>query len=129
MFIETSGGMKGEWDCARVGQILSNLLANAVLHGLKNSAIHVAAIGAEPEVILSVHYEGVNSADAAGTVFDLLPLGEDENQIQKEKVKLDLGLFITKGLVTAHGGKITVTSSKEKGTTFTAQLPRKSSKS
>jgi signal transduction histidine kinase len=48
--------------------------------------------------------------------------------MQREKARLDLGLFITKGIVTAHGGKITVTSSKEEGTTFRAHLPRKNSK-
>jgi signal transduction histidine kinase len=125
ILIETSGDLEGEWDRARVGQVLSNLIGNAVLHGLKTSAIDVAAKGAGQEVILSVHIEGAISPDAVATVFDPLPRGEDENQIQSERARLDLGLFITKGIVTAHGGKITVTSSEEEGTTFTANLPRK----
>jgi signal transduction histidine kinase len=127
--IETSGDLEGEWDRARVGQVLSNLIGNAVLHGLKTSAIAVAAKGAGQEVMLSVHNDGAIPADAMATVFDPLPRGEDENRIQSEKAKLDLGLFITKGIVTAHGGKITVTSSEEEGTAFTVHLPRKNSKS
>lgn len=131
LLIETSGDLEGEWDRARVGQVLSNLIGNAVLHGLKTSAIDVAAKGAAQEVILSVHNEGAIPPDAVATAFDPLPRGEDEdeNQIQSEKAWLDLGLFITKGIVTAHGGKITVTSSEEEGTTFTAHLPRRNSKS
>ncbi len=129
ILIETSGDLEGEWDRARVGQVLSNLIGNAVLHGLKTSTIDVAAKGAGQEVILSVHNEGAISPDAVATVFDPLPRGEHENKIQSEKATLDLGLFVTKGIVTAHGGKITVTSSEGEGTTFTAHLPRKNSKS
>lgn len=128
ILIETSGDLEGEWDRARVGQALSNLIGNAVLHGLNTSAIAVAAKGAGQEVILSVHNEGAIPPAAVATVFDPLPRGEDENQIQSEKARLDLGLFITEAIVTAHGGKITVTSSEEGGTTFEAHLPRKNSK-
>jgi signal transduction histidine kinase len=131
--IETSGDLEGDWDRARVGQVLSNLISNAVLRGLKTSAIDVAAKGAGHEVVLSVHVEGVISRDAIATVFDPLPRGEgadlpreDENPIQSENARLLLGLFIAQGIVTAHGGKVTVTSSQEEGTTFVAHLPRKS---
>jgi signal transduction histidine kinase len=129
ILIQTSGNLKGEWDRARVGQLLSTLIGNAVLHGLKTSSINVAAKGAGEEVILSVHYDGSLLPDVVATVFDPLPRGEDENQIQSEKAKLDLGLFITQGIVTAHGGKITVTSSEEEGTTFTVHLPRNNTES
>jgi signal transduction histidine kinase len=128
ILIETSGDLEGEWDRARVGQVLSNLIGNAVLHGLKTSAIAVAAKGAGQEVILSVHNDGAIPPNAVATVFDPLLRGEDENQIQSEKARLDLGLFVAKGIVTAHGGKITVISSDEEGTTFTAHLPRKNRK-
>jgi signal transduction histidine kinase len=125
--IETSGDLAGEWDRARVGQVLANLIGNAVLHGSENSPIAVAAKGTGREVILSVHNAGAIPPDVVATVFDPLPRGEDENRIQDENARLDLGLFITKGIVTAHGGTITVTSSEEEGTAFTAHLPRKNS--
>jgi hypothetical protein len=133
--IETSGDLEGDWDRARVGQVLSNLISNAVLRGLKTSVIDVAAKGAGHEVVFSVHVEGAISPDAIATVFDPVPRGEgadlpreDENPIQGENARLLLGLFIAQGIVTAHGGKITVTSSKQEGTTFAAHLPRKKSK-
>ncbi|MGD0773108.1 MAG: sensor histidine kinase [Candidatus Solibacter sp.] len=128
ILIETSGNLEGEWDRARVGQVLSNLIGNALLHGSTTSAIAVAAKGAGREVILCVHNEGAIPPDVVATVFDPLPRGEDENRIQSEKARLDLGLFVTNAIVTAHGGKIAVTSSEEEGTAFTAHLPRKSSK-
>ena len=126
ILVETSGDLEGEWDRARLGQLLSNLIGNAVLHGSNTSAITVAAKSADREVILSVHNEGAIPPDVVATVFDPLPRGDDENRIPTEKARLDLGLFITQGIVTAHGGKIAVTSSQEDGTAFTAHLPRKS---
>ena len=129
ILVETSGDLEGEWDRARIGQVLSSLIGNAVLHGLKTSAIAVAAKGCGHEVILSVHNEGAITPDAVAAVFDPLPRGEYENRIETGKARLDLGLFITKAIVTAHGGKIAVTSSEEEGTAFTAHLPRKKGKS
>ena len=129
ILIQTSGGLKGEWDRARVGQLLSSLIGNAIFHGLNTSAIHAAAKGAGEEVTLSVHSDGALLPNVVATVFDPLPRGEEENQIQSEKAKLDLGLFIANGIATAHGGKITVTSSEEAGTTFTLHLPRKNTES
>jgi signal transduction histidine kinase len=94
-----------------------------------------AAKGADHEVVLSVHVEGAISRDAIATVFDTVPRGEgadlpreDENPIQSENARFLLGLFIAQGIVAAHGGKITVTSSKQEGTTFAAHLPRKKGK-
>jgi K+-sensing histidine kinase KdpD len=125
ILIEMSGDLKGEWDRARVGQVLSNLIGNAVQHGQKTSAIDIAANGADQEVILSVHNVGAIPSYSVGTIFDPLPRGEDERQIHSETARLDLGLFITKAIVTSHGGDVTVTSSEEKGTTVTAHFPRR----
>jgi len=50
ILIDTAGNLEGEWDRARVGQALSNLIGNAIVHGLKNSAIDVAAEGTRQEV-------------------------------------------------------------------------------
>ncbi len=124
ILIETSGDLKGEWDRARVEQVLSNLIGHAVLQGLKTSAIVIVASGEDQEVILSVHTGDAISPYSVGTVFDPLPRGEDERQIQGESARLDLGLFITKAIVISHGGNITVTSSEQKGTTVTAHFPR-----
>jgi len=127
ILVETAGNLEGEWDRARIRQMLSNLIENAALHGFRTSAIDVAAKGSAQEITLSVHNEGSISPADASTVFDPLPRGEDETRIQSEKVRLDLGLFVTKGIVTAHGGQITVMSSDEEGTTFTAHFPRRTS--
>ena len=128
ILVETSGDLDGDWDRTRIGQVLSTLIDDAYHRGLKTSAIDVAVKGAGQDVILSVHRDGTIAADAVATFFDPLPRAEDENHIQSDTVKLDLRLFIAKGIATAHGGEITVTSNENTGTTFTVQLPRMNTK-
>ena len=129
ILVNASGDLKGEWDRARVGQILSNLLGNAVKVGSKTSAIGVAAKEDGQEVILSIHSEGTIPPDALASVFEPLPREEARILIQSETASLNLGLYITKGIVTAHGGKISVTSNEREGTTVTASLPRRKTNS
>ena len=122
--IETSGDLQGEWDRARVGQVLSNLIDNAVQHGLKTSEINITANGTDEEVILSVHNGGAFPSDFVGTIFDPLFRPENERQMQSKTLRLDLGFLIAKAIMTSHGGNITVISSEEKGTIFAAHFPR-----
>ena len=123
--IETSGDLEGEWDRARVGQVLSNLIGNAVQQGLKASEIHITAIGTGDEVVLSVHNDGAIPPDFIGTIFDPLIRPENKRQIESETIRLDLGLFIAKAIMTSHGGNIAVMSNEEIGTIVTAHFPRK----
>ena len=125
ILVKTSGDLEGEWDPARVGQVLSNLMCNALQLGLKTSKPSVAAKGAGQEVIVSVHSKGALSPDAVAGVFDPLHRGEKKTHKDRGAARLSLGLFIAKGIMTAHGGKIEVTSSKQDGTMITVHFPRK----
>jgi signal transduction histidine kinase len=124
--VDISGDLEGHWDKARIGQVLSNLIGNALRYGFSDSRIAVTVKGGREEVTLSVHNEGAPiPPDAIGAIFH--PLNRDEKQDGDDhpgSVKLGLGLYITEEIVTAHGGTITVTSSEKDGTTFTARFPR-----
>lgn len=124
ILVETAGNLKGNGDIARIRQILSILIESAIRHGLKASKISMAAKGRVHELVLSVHTEGVIPTDTVATIFDPLTREHDEGMASSRTPRLNLGLFIVKGIVTAHGGKITVVSDEKQGTTFTAQLPR-----
>ena len=121
----TSGVLTGEWDSSRVGQLLSNLMGNAVQHGQDNTLIEVTAEGDTEGVTLSVHNEGRPIPPAAiTTIFDpLTRAGGDKSEASSAK-SLGLGLFIVREIVRAHGGEIKVVSTVEAGTTFTIRLPR-----
>jgi signal transduction histidine kinase len=124
--LEISGDMKGSWDKARIGQVFSNLLGNAVRYSVPHTPIRVKVEGPPDEVVLSVqNYGAPIPADAIRRIFDSLTRAEvPDGEHHPESVNLGLGLYITKEIVSAHGGTIGVTSSEVDGTNFTVRLPR-----
>ena len=120
------GDTKGEWDKARIGQVFSNLLGNAVQYSFRDTPISVTINGETKDVKLSVHNQGVPiPPDKAERIFDALTRNAAESgQEQPESTNLGLGLYITKEIVTAHGGTIDVISTEKGGTTFSARFPR-----
>ncbi|MEZ0225675.1 MAG: ATP-binding protein [Alphaproteobacteria bacterium] len=123
--VETKGKLEGIWDASRMRQVFSNLINNAQQHGSADSQIEVHVHEEQEGVTLSVHNQGtpIPVKDVAA-LFDPLTRGEGEKQLGSETKSLGLGLYIVKQIVTAHGGTLDVTSTKEEGTTFFAWLPR-----
>ena len=124
--INISGDTEGEWDKARIAQVFSNLLSNAVQYSFIDTPISVTINGKTKDVKLSVHNQGVPiPPDKAERIFDSLTRGAAENgQEQPGSTNLGLGLYITKEIITAHDGTIDVISTEKGGTTFSARLPR-----
>jgi signal transduction histidine kinase len=122
--LNTQGDVEGQWDKARIGQAPANLIGNAIQYGFKDLPITVSVKGLPTEVVLSVHNYGAPIPDdTIGTIFDSLTRGGGGNAGDSE-VHLGLGLYITKEIMTSHGGTIGVTSSERDGTTFNAHFPR-----
>jgi signal transduction histidine kinase len=118
--LEISGDTEGKWDRARIGQVFSNLIGNAVQYSFNDMPIVVTVNGGTEDVILSVHNQGVPiPRDKLGQIFDPLTRNSATGSMN-----LGLGLFITQEIVTAHGGTIDVTSSENSGTTFSARFPK-----
>lgn len=129
--VNAAGNTEGAWDAARIGQVLSNLLGNAVQYGDKRKPITVTVTGIKDSVSLSVHNDGIPiQTDALGHIFNSMTRGggESEDGITPTRhiktANLGPGLYITKEIVTAHGGTIGVVSKLGEGTTFTAIFPR-----
>jgi signal transduction histidine kinase len=123
--LETSGDLQGEWDAARISQVIANLLANAVQHGAANQPISVRVDGEPERVVLSVHKCGrpIPASDLHG-LFSPLKRLRPGAPADHDSSNLGLGLYIAERIVTAHAGTIEVDSSEEAGTTFTVRLPR-----
>ena len=124
-----NGNLDGIWDKARIGQVFSNLIGNAVQYGFTSAPITVKVDGLKTEVVVAVHNEGVPiSAEHMGTIFSALTRAEespdDGSGHGPLSVNLGLGLYISKEIVTAHGGTISVVSSEKDGTTFSAHFVR-----
>jgi len=105
-------------DAARIGQLLSNLLANALTHGSSETPIHVTAHRADGWFELSVSNSGPPiPAAALERLFQPFFRGETRASQQG----LGLGLYIAFEIARAHGGTLTATSSPER-TTFTFRM-------
>ena len=104
-------------DPSRLRQVLDNLLANALTHG-DGAGVVVSAIGCGDMVRIAVADQGPGVPDA------------ERRRIFEAGVRLDdrmpgsgLGLGVTRAVVEAHGGRLDLTSSEGRGTTFTIELP------
>jgi len=113
---EVRGDTVGQWDPERVAQVVSNLVGNAITHG--TGAVHVAVVGEDDGVRLEV----ANAGDPIAP--EELPRIFQPFTRAGDRKGLGLGLFIASEIVRAHEGRIDVTSSREKGTTFTVRWPK-----
>jgi signal transduction histidine kinase len=130
--VELQGDLTGEWDAARLRQVVSNLLGNAVQHGAETGPVELCVRSVGPEAVLSVRNGGPPIApDVLPTIFDPLVravASTPEMRRQRRPGSIGLGLYIARAVVTAHGGTIDVSSSAGTGTLFTVRLPRRGDK-
>ncbi len=107
-------------DCSRLSQLLDNLLANALAHGVADQPVRVDARCAAGSFELSVHNSGPAIAtDKLGRLF--LPFSRSLSD--EPGPGLGLGLFIAAEIAKAHLGTLSVTSTDSEGTRFTFRMP------
>ncbi|WP_122583842.1 PAS domain-containing sensor histidine kinase [Pseudomonas viridiflava] len=118
--------MEGEGACIadpdRLLQLVGNLVSNAVTYGTPDSEIVITSVFEANVIKVSVHNRGepipMEKVDSLYEPAVRLVSDSDETRT------VGLGLFIVREIVRAHLGDISVRSSVEEGTTFTATLPR-----
>lgn len=118
------GRFGGEWDRGRLGQLLSNLLGNAVQYGTRGEPILLRLGRSGESVTAEVHNRGpVIPVEDRRRIFDALARGVSDNEETGRPEGLGLGLYICKEIVLAHRGEISVRSTAADGTWFTVTLP------
>jgi len=116
------GNAEGLFDKHRIAQVLSNLVANALLHRTPGTLVEVTIDGSRQDrVSIRVGNEGCIEADVLSTIFEPYRSGK---RASTNASGLGLGLYIVKRLAAAHGGAVTVQSSVGEGTQFEVALPR-----
>jgi two-component system sensor histidine kinase/response regulator len=123
--IETDygGDFGGHWDAERIAQVATNLIGNALKHGDPAAPVEVRLDGTmQGEVALSVANRGTIPPELMEHLFDPFrggqrPAGRNEG--------LGLGLYIVSQVVTAHGGRVDVSSGDDQRTVFRVSLPRR----
>jgi signal transduction histidine kinase len=117
------GVAKGEWDPARLRQLISNLIGNAVQHGASHAPIGVFINATGDDVILGVRKQGTPiPRDSLTLIFDPLRRNSSD-EMGRPAGSIGLGLYIAREVASAHGGAINV-SSDENETVFMVRLPR-----
>ncbi|MFP2931462.1 ATP-binding protein [Pyxidicoccus sp. 3LG] len=109
----------GWWDPARLDQVLSNLLGNALKYGA-GKPIEVLVGQRQGTAWLSVTDHGVGIAEEdQARIFDRF-----ERAVSvRHYGGLGLGLYIAQSIVVSHGGLIRVESQRGAGATFIVELP------
>lgn len=114
-----AGPVTGAWDYNRLEQVFKCLLSNAMKYGA-GKAIRVSVLKEKNKAKLSVEDHGIGiHIEEHEKIFERF---ERANSI-KNFEGLGLGLFISREIIQAHGGTITVKSEIGKGSTFTVSLP------
>jgi signal transduction histidine kinase len=107
------------FDYDRVIQVISNLLRNAIQFTNGGGTITVSVVEDHGGCRISVSDtgKGISPADLE-RIFDRFHQADEA-----DRRGLGLGLYISKAIVDAHGGRIWATSSPGRGSTFTFTLP------
>jgi signal transduction histidine kinase len=108
-------------DRARLRQVLSNLIENAVKYSPEGGEVRVSAVAANGAVRIAVRDAGPGiPRDQQGRIFEKFGRVDVPGA---SKPGTGLGLFIARSIAEAHGGSLDVSSGAEPGSTFTLTLP------
>jgi signal transduction histidine kinase len=111
-----------EADALRLGEVFCNLLSNAVKYGYPGTAIDVEIEAREGEVVVSVTNQGDGiPPEEIPKLFERFR--RTERAVRGIARGVGLGLYIAKGLVEAHGGRMWAESVPGRRTTFRFTLP------
>ncbi len=107
----------------RLEQVLDNLVSNALKYAPRGGPVHIHGAATPAEVLLSVRDQGVGiPLEEQERIFDRFYRVEGPET--RAVAGTGLGLYLTRAIVRAHGGRIWVQSAPGQGSTFFIALPR-----
>jgi signal transduction histidine kinase len=111
--------LTGQWDSTRIEQVITNLVSNAVKYGEKKPvSIELSREGAAARLVIRDQGIGIPE-DLQEKIFERFERAVKGGGISG----LGLGLYITRQIIEAHGGTISVKSRPGQGSVFTIMLP------
>ncbi len=108
-------------DEQQIERVVQNLVSNAVKYSPEGSVVKVRFQKWGKNLIMFVKDHGIGiSKESLPLIFDQF---YTEDKSRSNANNQGMGLYIAKEIVTQHGGGISVTSKKNRGTTFIVKLP------
>lgn len=118
----TAGLPRALADPAKLERVVGNLLSNALKYSSPGSPVEITVTGGSDELVVTVRDRGPGIAsEDLPHVFDRYFRSPAARHRSREG--LGLGLYIVKGLVEAHGGRVWVESAASQGSSFSFSLP------
>ena len=121
----TSAIVYADWN--RLEQVLANLVDNAIKYSLKTEdscQVHISLEVTEVDATISVRDYGVGIPESQrDQVFGRFFRASNVSSSQSAYPGLGLGLFISHGIITRHGGSMWLESAEGEGSTFSFKLP------
>lgn len=105
-------------DAKLLKRVLMNLVSNAIKFTEKGF-VHVKAFTQDDHFVIAVQDSGIGLCEQ-----EIKGLFQKFHQVHADKPGYGLGLFISRQIVTAHGGSLEVESKSGKGSTFSVRLPK-----
>jgi signal transduction histidine kinase len=108
-------------DAGRVAQVLANLVSNAIKFTPAGGKVSIRVQRSGSEIVFTVSDTGIGIPnDELESVFGRL------RQVRTDRRGLGLGLYISRSLIEAHGGRIWAESEVSRGSSFHFALPAES---
>jgi signal transduction histidine kinase len=121
LIVDAPSPVAGVWDAARLDQVLTNLVGNALKFSPTGGEVRVAVRREADEALLTVSDEGLGiGPEERAALFEPFRRGE---ATARAIPGVGLGLYIAAEIVARHGGRIEVASAVGEGSTFVVRLP------
>jgi signal transduction histidine kinase len=119
LLLEALEPVEGRWDQDRLHQLFTNLLSNAIKYSPKGGEVCVRVQQTPQDALVSVSDHGIGmTPEQRAVLFQPFVRLNQAEAISGS----GLGLYISKAIVEAHGGRIWVESEAGQGTTFYVAL-------
>lgn len=120
-----NGDLHGTADGSRISRAYSNLIENALQHGSQDTPVDISMHTEGKSFVTRIHNFGIPIPSAKiPHIFDVMKHVATNKELGTNESRLGLGLYISREIISAHGGQISVTSTETEGTIFTVHCPR-----
>ncbi|WP_437756912.1 PAS domain-containing sensor histidine kinase [Sorangium sp. So ce1389] len=114
--------VEGIWSAGELRRAVWNLASNALKYGATGAPVVITVEKTSEHAVVSVHNEGPPiPAEDQARLF--APFVRTRAPMAGGQRGWGLGLMFVRGCAEAHGGRVTLVSEAERGTTFTLELP------